>query len=160
MFMPRQGFLICSSVESACLQHLDQLSADMCPHEQLVRLMQRDSASYGSSVQQVLPYVQKRKKNPSWQKSWFIVCLSYITDNPCTAMHLCGENLSLFYSRPPDALLLMLKTQPSLLRCSSWMKSCILSRCTSQAHTCSTATLTWLGGKGVVCLVWILKLCD
>lgn len=60
-FMPRQGFHFCSSVESVCVQHSHQLSADMCLHEQLVTLMQRDSTSYGSSVQQLLPYVPKKK---------------------------------------------------------------------------------------------------
>lgn len=62
---------------------------------------------------------------------------------------LWREPLPFLFWRPPDAPLLMLKTQPSLLHCSSWMRSCILSSCTSQAHTCPTATLTCLGGKSV-----------
>lgn len=62
---------------------------------------------------------------------------------------LWREPLPFLFWRPPDAPLLRLKTQPSLLRCSSWMRSCILSSGTSQAHTCPTATLTRLGGGGV-----------
>lgn len=59
------------------------------------------------------------------------------------------EPLPFLFWRPPDALLLLLKTQPSLLRCSSWMRSCILSSCTSQVHTCPTATLTCSGEKSI-----------
>lgn len=144
--MPRQGFLICNSVESACVQHLDQLSADMCSHEQLVRLMQRDSASYGSSVQQVFPYVPK--KNPVLTKVMIhhLFKLHHRQSLHCNAS-LWREPLPFLFWRPPDTLLLMLKTQPSLLHFSSWMRSCILSSCTSQAHTCPTATC--LGGGGV-----------
>lgn len=158
-----------ATLEFACVQHSDQLSADMCSHEQLVRLMQWDSASYGSSVQQVLPYVPK--KNPNIFTKVMIHRLFKLHHRQslhCNAS-LWREPLPFLFWRPPDAPLLRLKTQPSLLHCSSWMRSCILSSGTSQAHTCPTATLTRLGRGEVFgvhlchilqCLVWILKLCD
>lgn len=160
-FMPRQGFHFCSSVESVCVQHSHQLSADMCLHEQLVTLMQRDSTSYGSSVQQLLPYVPKKNLLTI---AMIHHLLSYITDNPSTAP-LWREPLPFLFWRPPDAQLLVLKTQPSLLLCHSCMRSCILRSCTSQAHTCPTETTSLKQQEKVYILrdlwiIWILKLFD
>lgn len=155
--MPRQGFLICNSVESPCMQHSDQLSADMCSHEQLLRLMQRDSASYGSSVQQVLPYVPKNPNISTKVMIHRLFKLHHRQSLHCNAS-LWREPLPFLFWRPPDAPLLMLKTQPSLLHCSSWMRSCILSSCTSQAHTCPEKAFGVHLYHILQCLVWILKL--
>ena len=139
-FMPRQGFHFCSSVESVCVQQSHQLSADMCLHEQLVTLMQRGSASSGSSVQQLLPYVPKTKKTPlDNNHDSSSVKLHRRQSQHCKAP-LWREPLPFLFWRPPDALLLVLKTQPSLLLCHSCMRSCILKGCTSQAHACPIET--------------------
>lgn len=105
-----------------------------------------------------------------WQKKTLLTIamihhlLSYITDNPSTAMHLCGENHSPLFRRPPDAPLLVLKTQPSWLLCHSCMRSCILRSWASQAHTCPTETtsLKQQREKQMHDLwnIWILKLFD
>lgn len=87
---------------------------------------------------------------------------SNITDNPSTAMHLCGASLSPFYS-DTHLMLWKHKTQPFLLLCHSCMRSCILRSCTSQAHTCpaETTSLKQQGGNMYdLWIVWILKLFD
>lgn len=156
-FMPKQGFHFCCSVESVCVQHSHQLPADMCLHEQLVTLMQRDSTSDGSSFQQPLPYVPKNKKNPlgnSHDSS--SGKLHHRQSQHCNAP-LWRKPLPFLFWRPPESPLLALKTQPSLLLCHSCMRSCILRSCTSQAHTCPTETTS---RETNMYIAWIVKPLD
>lgn len=83
---------------------------------------------------------KKNPKNPlDNSRDSSSVKLHHRQSQPCNAP-LWREPLLFLFRRPPDAPLLVLKTQPSLRLCHSCMRSCILRSWASQAHTCPAET--------------------